>query len=230
MCMSENIITAKKLNKIFGADDTRCIAADNISLEIAKGEFVSIVGRSGSGKSTLMHLLGGLDKPDSGIITVNGTVITDLDRNKLADFRCKNTGFVFQAFHLESNYTVFDNISIPLMISNVSYKEIKKRVENVTEQVGLKDKLKVKAGKLSGGEKQRVAIARAIVNNPPIILADEPCGNLDSTNSDAIMNLFDKLHKLGRTIVLVTHNMSDAKRTERMITIKDGKKVDDTNN
>ena len=125
----------------------------------------------------------------------------------MADFRCKNTGFVFQAFHLEPKYTVFDNISVPLLISNTPKKE-----------------------KLSGGEKQRIAIARAIINNPPIIFADEPCGNLDSTNSDIIMTMFEKLNSEGKTIILVTHNMADAKRTKRIITFKDGKKIDDKTN
>ena len=138
------------------------------------------------------------DKPDSGKITVNGTVITDLNANKLANFRCKNTGFVFQAFHLEPKYTVFDNISVPLLIYNTPKKEIKEKVNSVLEQVGLTDKIKVKTAKLSGGEKQRIAIARAIINNPPIIFADEPCGNLDSTNSDIIMTMFEKLNSKGK--------------------------------
>lgn len=226
----KTIIKAENICKTFGSGEAECKALDGVSLEIKEGEFVSIVGRSGSGKSTFMHLIGGLDKPDSGKITINDTVITDLNSNKLADFRCKNTGFVFQAFHLEPKYTVYDNISVPLLIANTPSKEIKEKVNNVLEQVGLTKKIKVKAAKLSGGEKQRIAIARAIVNNPPIIFADEPCGNLDSTNSDIIMSLFEKLNSMGKTIVLVTHNMSDAERTKRIITFKDGKKTDDKNN
>ncbi len=226
----KTIIEAENICKTFGSGGAECKALDGISLEIKEGEFVSIVGRSGSGKSTFMHLCGGLDKPDSGKITVNGTVITDLNANKLADFRCKNTGFVFQAFHLEPKYTVFDNISVPLLISNTPKKEIKEKVNSVLEQVGLTDKIKIKTAKLSGGEKQRIAIARAIINNPPIIFADEPCGNLDSTNSDIIMTMFEKLNSEGKTIILVTHNMADAKRTKRIITFKDGKKIDDKTN
>ena len=174
-----------------------------------------------------MNLIGALDQVDSGKIIVNGTDITTLNSKELANYRLVSTGFIFQAFHLEPMYTVYDNIRIALMIADVPYKIQREKIISVLQKVDLEDKINVKISKLSGGERQRVTIARAIVNNAPIILADEPCGNLDSVNSSKIMELLKVLHNSGKTVILVTHNIIDAKIAERIIELKDGKVVKD---
>lgn len=216
------MIEITNLYKSFKAGGKLITAANDISININDGEFVSVVGRSGSGKSTFLHLVGGLLPCDKGKIVVNDLDITTLNPSQLAEYRLKETGFVFQAFNLEHQYTVFDNIRIALVIAGVPWSEHKKRIENALEHVGLQEKIYVKAANLSGGEKQRVAIARALINEPKLILADEPCGNLDSKNSEMIMNIFSELHKDGKTIILVTHDMIDAEKAERIIEISDG--------
>lgn len=221
------MIEVRHLRKVFHEGGKDICAANDLCFRIEDGEFVSIVGRSGSGKSTLMHLIGGLDRGDEGEIVVNGRVLSGLTSDQLAEYRSKETGFVFQAFHLEPQYSVLDNIRVALLIAGVPFREHGKRIEAALESVDLADKLHVRAAKLSGGEKQRVAIARALINNPGIILADEPCGNLDSENSDRIIGLLENLHRLGKTVIFVTHNGVDARRAERVIELSDGKMVRD---
>lgn len=221
------MIILENVSRTFHTGDSLVNAIDNVSLSINDNEFIAIVGRSGSGKSTLMNLIGALDQVDSGKIIVNGTDITTLNSKELANYRLVSTGFIFQAFHLEPMYTVYDNIRIALMIADVPYKIQREKIISVLQKVDLEDKINVKISKLSGGERQRVTIARAIVNNAPIILADEPCGNLDSVNSSKIMELLKVLHNSGKTVILVTHNIFDAKIAERIIELKDGKVVKD---
>lgn len=221
------MIEVSHLSKSFYIGETKVTAVNDISLTVSDGEFVSIVGRSGSGKSTLLHLLGGLAKGDSGEISVDGKLLSNMTSNQLSEYRSKCVGFVFQAFHLEPQYSVFDNVQMPLLITGVSFKSHKEKIENALETVGIKNKINAKAAVLSGGEKQRVAIARALINDPPIILADEPCGNLDSGNSGIIMELLGKMSRQGKTVVLVTHNRSDAQKTERIVEILDGKIITD---
>lgn len=221
------MIVLDSVSRIYKVGDTLIKAVDNVSLTINDNEFIAVVGKSGSGKSTLMNLIGALDYADSGSVIVNDIDITKLNSRELADYRLKSTGFIFQAFHLESKYTVYDNIRVSLMIADVPTKLQKEKVYTVLDEVGLESKARVKASQLSGGERQRVAIARAIVNDAPIILADEPCGNLDSSNSKIIMELLKKLHNAGKTIVLVTHNISDACLADRIIELQDGKIVRD---
>ena len=216
------MIEITHLKRTFFAGDNTVTAANDISLTIHDGEFVSIIGRSGSGKSTFMHLIGGLDWADDGEIIVNGNHLSKMNQKQLSAYRATQTGFVFQSFYLEPQYTVFDNIRVALMIAKVPFQEHKSKIKEALRQVGLLDKINVRTANLSGGEKQRVAIARAFINNPPIILADEPCGNLDSSNSEIIMNLLEDLHKRGKTIILVTHNLSDAQKADRIIELRDG--------
>lgn len=208
--------------KTYSYGAIKCEALKGVSIHIAKGEFVSIVGRSGSGKSTLMHIAAGLDSVTRGVVSVDGVDISRLSADKLSEHRNRKTGFVFQSYYLEPAYTVFDNIAMPLLIAGVPKRERKQIVESVADKAGISHKLLNLSSKLSGGEKQRVAIARALVNNPPVIFADEPCGNLDTTNSAAVMSLLRSLSCEGKTVVLVTHNLEDARTTDRIITLRDG--------
>ena len=202
------MIILENVSRTFHTGDSLVNAIDNVSLSINDNEFIAIVGRSGSGKSTLMNLIGALDQVDSGKIIVNGTDITTLNSKELANYRLVSTGFIFQAFHLEPMYTVYDNIRIALMIADVPYKIQREKIISVLQKVDLEDKINVKISKLSGGERQRVTIARAIVNNAPIILADEPCGNLDSVNSSKIMELLNVLHNSGKSVSLVPKSLN----------------------
>lgn len=221
------MIVLENVSRNYNLGGTIIKAVDNVSLTIYDNEFIAVVGKSGSGKSTLMNLIGALDRVDSGSVIVNNIDISKMNNRELADYRLKSTGFIFQAFHLEPKYTVYDNIRVSLMIADVPTKLQKEKVYTVLDEVGLESKARVKASQLSGGERQRVAIARAVVNDAPIILADEPCGNLDSSNSKIIMELLKKLHNAGKTIVLVTHNISDACLADRIIELQDGKIVRD---
>lgn len=225
--MGESIITVSDVKKTFAYGDVHCEALKGVSFDIPKGQFVSIVGRSGSGKSTLLHIMASLESMTDGDVVVDGTSIKNLSEKQLCQHRNKKTGFVFQAYFLESAYTVYKNIEMPLIIGGVPKKERKALIEKAARQTGIDHKLYCISAKLSGGEKQRVAIARAIVSNPPIIFADEPCGNLDTANSQAIMQLLRELVNQGTTVVLVTHNNDDAHKTDRVITLTDGLVVND---
>lgn len=200
-------------------------ALTDINLEIKTGEFIAILGPSGSGKSTLMHLIGGLDKPTKGEVWVDEQNLAKLPGSKLAKFRNQSVGFVFQFFNLISRTNVFDNVKLPLIYSSHSMAEAKEKVLKVLSNVGLSGKLKNRPNELSGGEQQRVAIARALVNDPTIILADEPTGNLDSKTGQEIMNILLGLKKAGKTILMVTHERDLAEKADRIVTMKDGKLI-----
>ncbi len=213
------MITAKNITKSFG----QLQVLKGIDLEIAKGEIVSIVGPSGAGKTTLLQIIGTLDRPDSGNLTVNGTDITALSRKKLSDFRNQHIGFVFQFHQLLPEFTALENIMIPAFIAGKSHKEAKSRTEELLRFMNLSDRATHKPAELSGGEKQRVAVARALVNNPAVILADEPTGSLDSQNKQELHQLFfDLRQEFGQTFVIVTHDEELAQLTDRTIHLKDG--------
>ncbi|HPR99616.1 MAG TPA: ABC transporter ATP-binding protein [Candidatus Woesebacteria bacterium] len=209
--------------KTYISGNTTFNALDGVSLCINQGEFISITGPSGSGKSTLMHIVGLLDNPTSGQVLLEGQDISHLDEEELAKTRNVTLGFVFQQFNLLAKTSAIENVSLPLLYSDVPKSQrLSKSIEMLTK-VGLSDKLKNTPAQLSGGQQQRVAIARALINDPKIILADEPTGNLDSKSGKEIMSLFHQLHHEGRTIILVTHDLELAKQAERLIIIKDGK-------
>ncbi|APM39086.1 ABC transporter ATP-binding protein [Clostridium kluyveri] len=217
------MIEIKNVSKIYNMGKEKVIALDNVNLTIKEGEFAAIVGPSGSGKSTLMHLVGGLDTPTSGSIFIDGKDISKLKDKDMSKYRNKSVGFVFQSFNLENTQTALENVMMPLIFSGIDKRKRKVKAEKALEMVGLKDKIKNKPTELSGGQRQRVSIARALVNEPRIIFADEPTGNLDSKNGQLIMNLLSDLNERGYTVIMVTHNMEEAKRARRIINIKDGK-------
>lgn len=221
------MISIEQVSKKYKTGNGEFYALKDVSLHINDGEFVAVVGKSGSGKSTLLNLVGTLDSVTDGIITVDGQDITKLDNKSLARFRNSKLGFVFQSFYLEPEYTVYENVELPLILAGHFGKSNAERIDNVLKLVNLTDKAKNKAKNLSGGESQRVAIARAIVNNPDIILADEPCGNLDTANSENIMNIFKALHSEGKTVIMVTHDSEEAQVASRIITLSDGQIVSD---
>ena len=221
------MIKIDKVSKKYKTGDGEFYALKDVSLSIDDGEFVAIVGKSGSGKSTLLNLVGTLDTVTDGAITVDGQDLTKLDNKSLALFRNQRLGFVFQSFYLEPEYTVYENVELPLILAGRFGKANVERVNEVLALVELTDKAKNKAKHLSGGESQRVAIARAIVNDPDVILADEPCGNLDTANSQNIMDIFKTLHAQGKTVVMVTHDGEEAQVASRIVTISDGQIVSD---
>lgn len=213
------MIDIKGITKSFGSLQV----LKGIDLHIDKGEVVSIVGPSGAGKTTLLQIIGTLDKPDSGETIIDGTDVSSLSRNKLAEFRNLHIGFVFQFHQLLPEFTALENIMIPAFIAGKSRGEAKKRAKELLDFMGLADRAKHKPNELSGGEKQRVAVARALVNNPAVILADEPSGSLDSKNKEELHQLFFNLRdKFGQTFVIVTHDESLAKITDRTISMRDG--------
>lgn len=217
------MVVAEKLLKKYQDSSGVICPVKNISLTIGDGKFVSIIGRSGSGKSTLLKMLGGLLAPTEGVVKFDNKSIYALSEKELAYYRCNKVGFVFQDYMLEEKYTVYQNVEIVLMIASIENKYRKKMIESALEAVGLLEKKDSYVNVLSGGEKQRVSIARAIVNEPNIIFADEPCGNLDWENGQIIMNLLRKQVDNGRSVVLVTHNLEDAKMTDEIIIIQDGR-------
>ena len=214
------------INKIYRTNEIETLALENVNLDVAKGEFVSIMGPSGCGKSTLLNIMGLLDAPSSGKIEINGTSVESMKDKELAAFRNKTLGFVFQSFHLINSLNVIDNVELPLLYRKMAAKERTRLAKEVLDRVGLSHRMRHMPTQLSGGPCQRVAIARAIVGNPEIILADEPTGNLDSKMGAEVMELLHKLNKEdGRTIVMVTHNEEQAKQTSRTIRFFDGRQV-----
>lgn len=200
-------------------------ALDGVSLCVEDGEFVAIVGKSGSGKSTLLNMIGTLDSVTSGSILLDGQDIATMNGRQLAETRNQSIGFVFQRFNLEPEYTVYQNVELPLVISGSTKNA--QRVYAVLEQLDLTSKAKHKTKLLSGGEQQRVAIARAIINDPKLILADEPCGNLDTENGNTVMSILQALNQQGKTIILVTHDQEDARKAQRIVTLSNGRIISD---
>lgn len=223
------MIDVKDLTKIYdmGAD-IQVKALNGVSFSIDKGEYVAIIGPSGSGKSTLMNVLGCLDIPTTGNYSLDGELINNKSEDGLSDVRNRKIGFVFQSFNLISRTSALKNVEVPMIYSRVKSKDRQARAKAALERVGLGDRLDHMPNELSGGQKQRVAIARALVNNPAIILADEPTGNLDTKATEDIMSPFDELNNEGKTIIIVTHEMDVAKKCKRILSFRDGRLENDT--
>jgi putative ABC transport system ATP-binding protein len=221
------IIELRDVHKVYTMGTEKVHALNGVSLEIERGEYVAIMGSSGSGKSTLMNLLGCLDTPSAGSYHLNGVAVEELDDTELAGIRNKEIGFVFQSFHLLPRTSALQNVELPLIYAGVSRSERRDRARRALERVGLGDRMGHQPNELSGGQRQRVAVARALVNDPSILLADEPTGNLDSTTSEEIMQLFDELHRSGNTVLLVTHEPDVANHAWRKIQLRDGKVLSD---
>ena len=217
------MIRLVNVGKIYGKGEGAVHALSDVNLTIEDGTFISIVGKSGSGKSTMMNIIGALDKPTSGEVFANGKDITKLPDKKLAEYRNKHIGYVFQSFYLEPTFTVLENVAMPLTIAGVDREKREAAARWAINQLGLDDKADKLASQLSGGQKQRVSIARAIVHGPSAILADEPTGNLDSQNGADVIKLLQYIADSGKTVVLVTHNFEDARKTDMMVELKDGK-------
>ncbi len=224
--MTKKVATLEKVSKMYGKDELIVKALDNVNLEIYKGDYLAVMGASGSGKSTAMNIIGCLDRPSQGVYKLNGTPVENLSDDELAELRNQKLGFVFQQFHLLSDATALENVLLPMIYAGVDPIEREKRAKNALDKVGLSERVNNRPNQLSGGQQQRVAIARAIINNPAILLADEPTGALDSKTTEDVLDLFDKLHESGITIVLVTHEDEVANRAKKIARFKDGKLVE----
>jgi putative ABC transport system ATP-binding protein len=221
------ILEIKNLCKVYGNGETKVDALDNVSFEVEQGEFVAIVGPSGSGKSTLLHILGGVDVPTSGVVNIAGTDISKLDETKLAIFRRRQIGLIYQFYNLIPILNVEENMTLPLLLDGK--KPDKKLLKDLLEKLGLKERLKHLPNQLSGGQQQRVSIGRALMNNPALLLADEPTGNLDSENSKEIVSLLRKFNKENnQTVIIITHDEKIALSADRIITIEDGRITKDS--
>ena len=225
MTQKNGILSLENVYKIYKMDGVSVKALNGVSLTIKKGEFVSVIGSSGSGKSTLMHIIGCLDIPTSGKVTLEHHEVSKLTERELAQIRNKKIGFVFQQFNLLARTSALENVSLPLIYNGTTEPKIQEKAKEALKRVDLGDRLHHHPNQLSGGQQQRVAIARALVTDPAIILADEPTGNLDSKSGVEIMEIFKKLHKQGRTIVVVTHDQNIASQAQRTIKLRDGKIV-----
>jgi putative ABC transport system ATP-binding protein len=226
--VTSEIIHMEGIRKVYDTGKVKVEALKGIDLVVASGEFVAIVGPSGSGKSTLMNLIGCLDTPSDGRYRLAGEDVSKLGGDQLADVRNRRVGFVFQGFNLLPQISAFENVEMPLVFGGVSPKERRRRVAELMERVGLADRMEHKPTELSGGQMQRVAIARALAMRPDVVLADEPTGNLDSSAGGDIMHLFAELWQQGRTVVVITHDMSLARRASRIVEIHDGRVISDT--
>jgi len=221
------LIELKDIHKVYDMGAEKVHALNGVDLAVERGEYVAIMGSSGSGKSTLMNLIGCLDTPSSGSYVLNGVAVQDLDDTQLAGIRNKEIGFVFQTFNLLARTDALHNVELPLIYAGLSRSERRDRAKRALEKVGLGPRMHHQPNELSGGQRQRVAIARALVNEPSILLADEPTGNLDSATSEEIMLLFDELHQSGNTVVLVTHEPDIADHAWRRVLLRDGKVIAD---
>ena len=219
------LIEFQEVCKYYEMGGEAIAAADHISMEIQKGEFVAIVGQSGSGKSTCMNIIGCLDIPSSGTYLLDGRDVGQMNKNELAEIRNELLGFIFQQYNLLPKLTLLENVDVPMMYAGVSKSERHERAQIALELVGLGDKLRHRPNQLSGGQQQRVSIARALVGEPAVILADEPTGALDSHTSREVLNLLQKLHRAGNTVVLITHDNSIAVQAQRIIRLEDGRIV-----
>ncbi|MCR5701026.1 MAG: ABC transporter ATP-binding protein [Lachnospiraceae bacterium] len=222
-----SLIEVSDMYKIYNPGENEVHALDGISFSVNEGEFVAIVGHSGSGKSTLMNMLGCLDVPTAGTYILNGRDVSDLTDNELSEVRNEYIGFIFQGFNLIPNLTAIENVELPLIYRHVDRNKRRKLAEDALEKVGLGNRMKHKPAEMSGGQQQRVAIARAIAATPPLILADEPTGNLDSKSTKDIMNILNELNEQGNTIVLITHDDGIAANAKRVVRIMDGKIEED---
>ena len=220
--MSDSVITVNNLVKEYGRGAAMVKALRGVDLEITRGSFTCIVGPSGHGKSTLMHMLGGLDHPTSGGVAIDGQEIFQLDNKDLARLRAQKIGFVFQFFNLLQSLTATENIETALMLAGVPKEQQKKRAKELLQIVGLEEKANAKPGQLSGGQQQRVAIARALANDPPILLMDEPTGNLDSEAEAEVMSVLEALNRQGKTIIFVTHSNEISARAQHLVLVRDG--------
>ncbi|HAN94315.1 MAG: ABC transporter ATP-binding protein [Limnochordia bacterium] len=222
------VIEARKLTKIYPMGEEEVHALRGVSFSVRRNEYIAIMGPSGSGKSTLLHILGCLDRPTSGDLTIEGTNVLQATDNRLAEIRNRRIGFVFQNFNLMARATALENVELPLIYGGVRRKERRERALAALERVGLADRLHHRPTELSGGQRQRVAIARALVTEPAFILADEPTGSLDSKTSVQIMELFAQLHQEGNTLLVITHNQSVAQEAQRIIELLDGRITSDS--
>ena len=219
----EPLIRVKNMYKIYNPGENEVRALDDVSLEINQGEFIAIVGHSGSGKSTFMNMLGCLDVPTSGKYYLNGTNVSEMSDNELSEVRNREIGFIFQGFNLIANLNAIENVELPLIYRGIDRKTRHQLAIDSLKMVGLEKRMDHKPSEMSGGQQQRVAIARAIAAQPPVILADEPTGNLDSASSREILGILKKMHKTGRTVILITHDNGIAAQARRVVRIMDGK-------
>ena len=224
--MSKKVASLERISKTYGKDDLTVKALDGINLEIYKGDYLAVMGASGSGKSTAMNIIGCLDRPSEGVYKLNGIPIEKLSDDELAEIRNQKLGFVFQQFHLLSDATALENVILPMIYAGIEPQQRLERGKKALKKVGLSERMNNRPNQLSGGQQQRVAIARAIINNPAILLADEPTGALDSKTTEDVLDLFDKLHESGITIVLVTHEDEVANRAKKIAKFKDGRIVE----
>ena len=224
--MTKKVASLEKVSKTYGKDDLVVKALDKVNLEIYKGDYLAVMGASGSGKSTAMNIIGCLDRPSQGVYKLNGTPVENLSDDELAELRNQKLGFVFQQFHLLSDATALENVLLPMIYAGINPIEREKRAKNALDKVGLSERVNNRPNQLSGGQQQRVAIARAIINNPALLLADEPTGALDSKTTEDVLDLFDKLHESGITIILVTHEDEVASRAKKIARFKDGKIIE----
>jgi putative ABC transport system ATP-binding protein len=228
MDLDPALLRARGLRKDYGAEEGLVRAIDDVDVDVASGETLAIMGPSGCGKSTLLHLLGGLDRPDSGQVWLAGRRLDTMSERELARVRRRSVGFVFQAFHLMDELTALENIELPALLAGCSPRGARQRAQGFLERVDLSDRATHLPSALSGGQRQRVAIARALANEPAVVLADEPTGNLDSAATIEVLRLFDRLREAGQTVVIVTHDERIAATADRLLSMRDGAIVDET--